>query len=293
MQAIQVGFLGLGRMGSAIAHRLTEAGVPLTVWNRSQSDSVEELLSQGASRAENAAQALAAPVSFSMLADDSAAEAVLSRVNIGRASGDRIHVNCASVSGDLADLLTKRFADAGVAYVAAPVLGRPDVAAAGRLNVLVAGSPAAVSVVEPMLATFSARRWQLGDTPRQANAVKTALNFMLLHALGSMGEAIALVEAEGIDSERFVELFTQTFFGGTVYSIYGKMMAERRYTPPGFTVGLGLKDLGLAEQLAARSNVSIPSADVLRGRFEAALADPSLADLDWSAVAEVGRKAAE
>jgi len=68
------------------------------------------------------------------------------------------------------------------------------------------------------------------------------------------------------------------------------MIAEKRYSPAGFAMPLGLKDLGLAEALAAEGGISLPTAPVLRDRFEKALADPELADLDWSAVAEVTRR---
>ncbi|WZO34222.1 NAD(P)-dependent oxidoreductase [Microbacterium sp. LWS13-1.2] len=268
---------------------MAEAGSSVTVWNRSRTAAESELLAAGMTRAESAAEALAAPISFSMLADDSAADAVLSRENIGVAGRRRVHVNMASVSAQMADLLTRRFSDADVKYVAAPVLGRPEVAAKGGLNILVAGPREAVEEVDPLLAAASVRRWVLGESPRQANAVKVAMNFMLLHALESMGEGIALVEAEGVDGSDFVDLFTSTFFGGPIHQVYGRIIADRRYDPPGFTVALGLKDLTLAEQLAAERRVSLPTAPVLRTQFETALADPALAGLDWSVIAELGR----
>lgn len=209
--------------------------------------------------------------------------------NIGTTGAARIHVNMASVSPEMADLLARRFADADVTYVAAPVLGRPEAAAAGRLSVLEAGPQSALDEVEPFLASCSARRWRLGELPRQANATKIAMNLMLLNALESMGESIALVEAEGVLATDFVELFTHSFFGGVIHTVYGEIIAERRYSPPGFTVALGLKDLGLAERLAAQTHVDLAMAPVLRSRFEAALEDPQLADLDWSAIAEISR----
>ncbi|MCX2749897.1 NAD(P)-dependent oxidoreductase [Arthrobacter sp. MI7-26] len=283
------GYLGLGRMGSAIAGRMVDSGIDLTVWNRSPSAAQDDLVAAGAGVAETAAHALAKPVSFSMLADDSAADAVLSRENIGAANGPRVHANMASVSAQMSALLSRRFADAGVVYVAAPVLGRPEVAAAGKLNILLAGPSGAVDIVESYLAPCSVKRWRLGDEPQQANAVKISINLMILHALASMSEGIALVEAEGVPASEFVELFTSTFFGGVVHSVYGGIIAERRYAPPGFTVGLGLKDLSLAERLARESQTELPLAPAIRERFEAALADPQLAHLDWSAIAELGR----
>ncbi|MEV4686136.1 NAD(P)-dependent oxidoreductase [Microbacterium sp. LWH3-1.2] len=287
-----IGFLGLGRMGAAISLRVARSGSPIVVWNRTRLAPDSELLSAGLTQADSAAEALAAPVSFSMLADDSAADAVLSRANIGAAAYGRVHVNLASVSAQMADLLTRRFADAGVTYIAAPVLGRPEVAAEGALNILVAGPQHAVAEVDPLLAFASVKRWYLGESPRQANAVKVAMNFMLLHALESMAEGIALVEAEGVNGSDFVDLFTTTFFGGPIHRVYGRIIADRRYDPPGFTVALGLKDLSLAEQLAAERRVELPTAPVLRARFETALADPQLAGLDWSVIAELGRATA-
>jgi 3-hydroxyisobutyrate dehydrogenase-like beta-hydroxyacid dehydrogenase len=285
-----LGFLGLGRMGTAIAGRLVAAGLPLTVWNRSSSASEQELVAAGATRAASPADALAAPVSFSMLADDAAVDSVLSAENIGRSDPPRIHVNMASISAAMADTLAARFADAGVRYVAAPVLGRPEVAAQGKLNVLLAGPADALDTVDPYLAHCSVRRWRFGDTPRQANAVKVAVNFMILQSLESLGESIALVESQDVDAGQFVELIGASLFGGVVHTGYGAIIAERRYTPPGFTVALGRKDLGLAEELAAEGRIDVPMAAVLRDRFETALDDPDLKDLDWSAVAEVSRR---
>lgn len=285
-----IGFLGTGRMGAAIAGRLAAGGVPLTVWNRSRTPAVDDLVAGGATIAASASDALSAPVSFSMLADDDAADGVLSRVNLGRSDAGRIHVNMATISAAMADRLTQRFADAGMTYVAAPVLGRPELAAQGRLNILVAGAAEAVDVAEPYLAHCSVRRWRFGAHPRQANAVKIAVNFLILQSLESLGESIALVESQDVDAEQFVDLLGSSLFGGIVHTGYGGIMAQRRYTPPGFTLALGLKDLGLVEQLAAEGRVDLPMAAVVRERFETALADPELTHLDWAAVAEVSRR---
>ena len=154
---------------------------------------------------------------------------------------------------------------------------------------LVAGPDDALDELDPLLATCSERRWRIGHIPRQANAAKIAMNLMLLHALESIGEGIALAEGENIDVRKFVELFSSTFFSGAVYTTYGALIAEQRYAPAGFSMRLGLKDLGLAEQLAKSSGADLATAPVIRQRFEAALTDPHLAHLDWAAIAEVSR----
>jgi 3-hydroxyisobutyrate dehydrogenase-like beta-hydroxyacid dehydrogenase len=119
--------------------------------------------------------------------------------------------------------------------------------------------------------------------------VKISVNFTIVHALQAMAEAINLVEAHQIDASEFIELIGNTLFPGAIYNGYGSMMAESRYSPPGFTLDLGLKDLGLAEALAVEGGVTLPSAAVLRERFETAIATKSLQGLDWASLAEVTR----
>lgn len=283
----KLGFLGLGSMGSAIAGRLVDAGHEVTVWNRSP-EAAAGLVAAGATLADSPADALAQPVSFSMLANDEAAEAVLTADNLAGAAG-RIHVNMASISAGAADRLEALSLAAGVQYLASPVLGRPAVAAAGGLNILVAGPEETVLAVEPLLGILGARLWRFGERPRKANIVKIAVNFTIIHAMQALGEGIGLVEAHGIDASDYVELLGGTLFGGVVFTGYGSIIAERRYSPPGFTMALGLKDLALAEETAAEAGVTLPTAPVLREKFETALATESLASLDWSAMAEVSR----
>ncbi|MFC9919889.1 NAD(P)-dependent oxidoreductase [Agromyces binzhouensis] len=284
-----LGFLGLGNMGTAIAGRLVGAGGEVQVWNRSP-EAAESLVARGAIAAEHPAGALAAPVSFSMLANDEAAESVLTAENLEGGPEGRIHVNMASISVDAADRLEAVAAAAGVRYVACPVLGRPAVAAEGRLNLLLAGPDDALDAVAPYLEHCGIRQWRFGERPRQANAVKIAVNYTILHALQALAESVSLVERHDIDSSSFVELLSNSLFPGAVYTGYGSMIAERRYRPAGFAMELGLKDLGLAEELAAERRLELPTAPVLRERFESALADRELAELDWSAVAEVTRR---
>ncbi|NYF09859.1 3-hydroxyisobutyrate dehydrogenase-like beta-hydroxyacid dehydrogenase [Leifsonia sp. AK011] len=281
-----IGFLGLGSMGTAMAGRLIETGHDVLAWNRSAGPA-ESLA--GAAVASSAAEALAQPVSFSMLANDEAADAVLSVENIGDTPG-RIHVNTASISMNLAGVLQQRFEAAGVRYVAAPVLGRPPVAAAGKLNILAAGAPDDLDAVLEYLEALGVRVWRLGEKPPMANAVKIAVNYNIIHALEAIGESVALVERQGIDPAEFTELLSSTLFTGVVYQGYGAIIAQQNYVPPGFTVTLGLKDLALAEEIADDGGVTLPTAPALRAVFERTLAEPDLAEADWAAIAEVARR---
>ena len=284
----EVGFLGLGNMGSAMATRLVDAGHDVLVWNRSP-EAVEPLVAAGATAAATAAEALARPVSFSMLANDAAAEAVLTPDAFAGEPG-RLHVVTASISPDAADRLSAVAAAAGVHYLASPVLGRPTVAAEGALNLLVAGDPGDIERARPFLDVIGKRVWELGPNSRTANVVKAAVNYDIIHAMAAIGESLTLVESEGVDPNAFVELLRSTLFGGVVYTSYGDLIANRRYHPAGFDIALGRKDLGLAEDIAAAAGVELPTAAALRAVFDEALADPELHDADWSAIAEISRR---
>lgn len=280
-----LGFLGLGTMGAAIARRLLDAGHTVHVWNRSPG-AVDDLVTAGAVAASSPAGALAQPVSFSMLANDEAALAVLDAAALAGGPG-RVHVNMATLSPDAVDRLEAIATEAGVGYVAAPVLGRSTLAAEGKLNIMAAGDPETIAALDPYLSILGVRVWNFGERPRMANVVKAAVNYDIIHAIQALGESIALVEAHGVDGQEFVDLLTSSLFGGIVYTVYGGNIAQRRHTPPGFTMSLGLKDLGLAEEVAAEGGVLLPTAPVLRSLFEQALATDDLKDVDWGGMAEV------
>ncbi|HRP99415.1 MAG TPA: NAD(P)-dependent oxidoreductase [Terrimesophilobacter sp.] len=286
--AHQLGFLGLGNMGSGMARRLLGAGHRVTVWNRSTGP-VDELVAEGFQRASSPEDALAADVSFSMLANDEAAEAVLDAGAAAAASG-RTHVNMASISPAATERLAALFAEAGAGYIAAPVLGRPDVAAAGQLNILAAGEAAVVDTVVPLLELLGKRVWRFGEKPGVANAVKVSVNYNIIHAMQALGESIAMTERQGVEPELFVELLTSSLFGGVVYEGYGREIVEQSYYPPGFHIELGRKDLQLAEDVAASGGVNLATMPALIAVFERALADSELQHGDWGAIAEVSRR---
>lgn len=283
-----LGFLGAGAMGSGIAQRLIDAGHDLVIWNRSPK-SIAPLVAAGARPAATPAEALKPDISFSMLANDAAVEAVLSSDAIGNRP-DRVHVSMASISPTLADRLSEGFSDAESTYVSGCVLGRPAVAAAGELHVLVSGAENAIEAIRPYLDIIGKRTWLLGDRPSTANVVKAAVNYNIIHALQAIGESVAMTERQGVDPALFTQLLSSTLFADVVYTGYGDIISRRAYHPPGFTVALGRKDLELAEQVARVGGVTPASLPVLRSVFDAALADPSLRDGDWSVIAEVSRQ---
>ena len=286
MTVTTIGFLGLGEMGSRMATRLIEGGHEVLVWNRSK-EPVAELVAKGAKEAPEAADALAAELSFSMLANDAAVDAVLSAEHL---TAGTTHVNMASISPALANELAERFAAAGVRYAAAPVLGRPPVAAAGQLNILAAGPEDLLALAQPYFDLLGKKTWTFGETPSTANSIKALCNYNLIHAHQALGESIAMAERLDVDPGLFVELLTNSFFtGAPAYTVYGPIIASQSYQPAAFTMTLGLKDLGLAEQVAEATDTRPATLPALKAVYARAI-EEGLADYDWSAIAEVTRR---
>ena len=288
---MKVGFIGLGSMGGAMASNLIAAGHHVTVWNRSEA-AAEKLASLGAKVVRTPDRAAQGDVVHSMLSNDQAVrEVFLDSGLLDAMDPGTVHVNHATISVALARQLAQEHATRGIGYVAAPVFGRPDVAAAGKLNILVAGKSAAIEKARPLLEVMAAKLWPMGDSPERANVVKLAGNFMIVTAIESMAEASVLARAYGVNAADFIELMTSTLFASPVYQIYGRAIAEQRFVPPGFTLPLGLKDVMLAQDAGFAEHVPMPLAGVLRDSLLEALADGA-EGMDLSALALVSARRA-
>lgn len=287
---MDVAFLGLGKMGQGMARNLLRAGYPLRVWNRSPGP-MAELSAEGALALSSPAEALDAEVVISMLADDNAVRAVMLAEPAAAAGSGLIHVSMSTLSAALVRELDAHHRAAGQGFVAAPVFGRPDAAAAAKLHVLAAGRPEAVAKVTPLLQVLGQRVWPLGEDPVQAAVAKIAGNFMLASAIEAMGEACALVESHGLAGARLLEMLTQSLFSAPVYQGYGALIAESRYEPAGFPARLGLKDVRLALSAAEEKHLALPLGSLLRDHFLEALAQGH-AEKDWACLAAVARRRA-
>jgi 3-hydroxyisobutyrate dehydrogenase-like beta-hydroxyacid dehydrogenase len=284
---MRIGFIGLGAMGEQTAANLLGAGQPLRVWNRSAAP-VDALVEKGAERADEASDAGKVDVLFSMLADDAATRSVIVTGGVLAAmTPGCICVNMATVSVAFAREMAALCAQQGVGYVAAPVLGRVDVAAAGKLNILAAGADEHIARVQPLFDLMGQKTWRFGTKPEQANAVKLGANLTLACAIEAMGEASALARAHGIGADSFLDLLSQTLFAGSpVYKGYGGMIAEQRYSPAGFKLSLGLKDVQLAIDAAAEKGIPLTFGNAVRDNLREAV-EQGDAELDLAALARV------
>ncbi|PWB84671.1 MAG: oxidoreductase [Methylocystaceae bacterium] len=291
---MEIAFLGLGVMGKPMAMNLVRAGYRVRSWNRS-AGAVAALAAIGGVPAESPREAAeGADILFSMLADDEAARSVV--IDAGAFDALKpgaIHVNMATTSVRLAEEFERLHRQKSVSYIAAPVLGRSNVAETGQLEIIVAGEAMAIERVRPLFDCLGRRTWHFGERPERANAIKLAANFMIASAIGTMGEAAALAQGYGASKAGFLDLITSTIFAAPVYKNYGGAIAEGRFEPAGFKMSLGLKDVRLALEAAEAARVPLPIASLLKDNLIDGLAHGE-DDFDWAALARVAaRRAAQ
>jgi len=287
---MQVGFVGIGRMGSGMAANLLAAGHALTVYNRSAAKA-ESLVHNGAKRAATPGGAARGEVVITMLADDHAVEqAVFGEGGILDAlPRGAIHLSMSTISFALAERLTAAHRQKGQEFAAAPVFGRPDAAAAAKLFIVAAGKGEAIRRCQPLFDALGQRTFIVSEAAPTANLVKFSGNFLIAAVIEGLGEAVTLVSKAGVDRAQYVDLLTSTLFGAPVYKTYGALIAEERYHPAGFKAELGFKDVRLALNAAQQLEAPMPLASLLADRFLALMAAGG-GGLDWSALALIAKR---
>jgi 3-hydroxyisobutyrate dehydrogenase-like beta-hydroxyacid dehydrogenase len=283
-----VGFVGLGQMGTAMAANLAAAGRRVIAYVR-RPEQQGRLLALGLKPTTNIADLFNCQIVISMLPDDAAVrEIVFGREAVGLhglAEGLRpgaIHLSMSTISTSMAAELASEHASDGQGYVAAPVFGNPDAAKARQLYVIAAGAPADVERCRPLLDSLGQRTFVVGSDPAQANLIKLLGNMMTATALEMLGEIVAVFRKRGVDPTPFVDIMTNTMFGGRAHKTYSTKILEQRYAP-GFRLPLALKDVRLALAEADRAGVPMPSVDVVRDRLITGVSR-GYADLDWTAL---------
>ena len=287
---MKVGFIGLGHMGSGMASSLLGAGHDVTVYNRTRSKA-DELVKKGAVAASRISETCGADVVITMLATDSAVESIVYGAEglLATLPKGRVHISSSTISVALSERLTADHANAGQRFVAAPVFGRPDVAAAGDLSVIAAGAKDTIVHVTPLLEAIGKKTFVISDQPKAANLVKLSGNFLIASVIESLGEAIALVAKDGVDREEYIDMLTSTLFNAPVYKTYAKLIVGGQFEPAGFAAPLGYKDIRLVLAAADDLRVPMPVASLLRDRFLNLLAYGG-DKLDWSAVGQLASR---
>jgi len=282
----EIGFVGLGAMGEPMAANLAAAGYKLRVYNRTASKA-DALVATGATRVERPGDAATAGgVAITMVADDAALEAVTLGADglAERLGAGGIHISMSTVAPATTRRLAEHHAACGNSIIAAPVFGRPDAAKAKRLWVLASGPAAQKTAIRPLLEAMGQAVFDFGEEPGAANVAKLVGNFLIAANLEAMSEAFAMAEKQGVERAAVADMLSKTLFACPIYLGYGKAIAEKRFTPVGFRMPLGLKDVELALRTAAEVTMALPIASLVRDRFLASLAK-GRGELDWSAIA--------
>ncbi|HEY9636565.1 MAG TPA: NAD(P)-dependent oxidoreductase [Coleofasciculaceae cyanobacterium] len=288
-----IGFIGLGSMGLPIASHLVEAGYTLQVYNRTP-QKARSLIDKGAKLSDNPGDVVeSGGIVITMLANDQALEEVVLGENgiLEKLGSGGIHLSMGTVSPATAQNLAEHHEQRGAHYLAAPVFGRPDAAAAKKLWICLSGNGAAKERVLPVLNILGQGVFDFGEQVGAANVVKLSGNFLIVCAIEAMAEAFTLAEKNGIDRTKVAELFGQTLFACPIYQNYGRLIAQEQYQPAGFKLSLGLKDVTLALQMARDNQMPMPFASLLHDRLMAAVAK-GRGDIDWTGLAlEVSEQA--
>jgi len=285
---MKIGFVGLGSMGSCMARRLIDAGHALTVYNRTPSRA-EPFRAWGARVADSVSEAATgADVLVSMVADDSALEALVFPPGdaLRALPAGAVHASMSTISVALSRRLADAHAERGQHYVAAPVFGRPEAAAAGKLFVVAAGPNDQVHRCEPVFDALAQKTFNIGLDASAANVIKLAGNFLISTVIESLAECLALARKHGIDSHTLLDVLTGTLFSAPIYRTYGTILVDQRFDPPGFALSLGMKDNALVLGAAQAAHVPMPMASLVRDQFLAAMA-AGLTNSDWSAIARI------
>jgi len=284
---VRIAFIGLGAMGQGIVQHVARAGHFVRAWNRTAARA-RALAADGIMPAATVSEAVHdADIVITMVADDNAVREIAWRSGgmIAALPKGAIHISMSTIGTALAAELEDAHADAGQHFVSAPVFGRPDAAADGRLVVVAAGPADAIDKCRPVLDAVGQKLFVVGSEPAMANAVKLGGNFMLASMLETLGEVFALMRKSGVAPEQFLEIVNGHLFKSPVYENYGRMIVEGRFEPPGFRLRLGLKDVRLVLASAEQAMVPMPVASVTRDHFVSAVAK-GRGELDWSALAK-------
>lgn len=283
---MKVGFVGLGRMGQGMAGRILDNGHDLLVSDPTPGQT-DELVARGAATANSpAAASKDRDVIISMLPSDAILSAVLSGEGglINGMSGECIHMAMGTHGVPATNGADELHNAAGQSFIACPVLGRPDLAAQGLLNLVPGGPAAAVEKVRPLLDIMGQRSIEVGESPQASAAVKIANNFVLGCAIETMGEAFSLVEKLGVRPEQFLDVMLKGLFGAPAYEVYGKLIVDKAWEGHGATAVIGLKDANLALEAADVADIPLPSTHIWRDYLVKAI-ERGEGHLDWAVMA--------
>ena len=289
----QIGFIGLGNMGQPMVKNLIKAGYKVKVYNRTP-NKASEVVAAGAEQVNRPCDVVTQDgIVVTMVSNDQALEELIfGSDGIGETLGENgIHLSMSTVAPETSRKIAQFHQEKGSFYIASPVFGRPDAAAAQKLWILSSGNKEARERVKPVQESMGQHVFDLGDEPGNANVVKLGGNFMIMAAMEAMAEAFNLAEKNGMDRQTVAEVYSSTLFNCTVYNGYGSMIAKKMFEPAGFQLALGLKDCNLVLDEANSTKTPMPLANLLHNRLLSSAAK-GRGNLDWSALTKMANEEA-
>ncbi|MBG9377636.1 NAD(P)-dependent oxidoreductase [Panacibacter sp. DH6] len=284
---MQIGFIGLGNLGTPIAENILEQHNQLFVFNRTAAKA-QPLVNKGAVLCATVKElAQQCDVIFTMVSDDAALNHI-TKSEDGLAANMKegaIHISMSTILPATAIYLDSLHHVHRNIYVAAPVMGRPEAARAKKLNFLVSGKPVTVETITPLLtAAGAAGVWNIGTATEAANVAKLCSNFLIIAAIEAMAEGINLAQKSGIDATAWMNMITSTLFASPIYKNYGNILLQQAYEPAAFSLKLGLKDVNLINEQAAEKNTEMPLGGVLQQQLQECV-NKGFGEHDWTAIA--------
>ena len=284
---MNIGFIGLGNLGSPIAENILNKRSQLFVYNRTALKA-QPLVDKGAVMCNNVRQlSEKCEVVLSIVSDDTA----LNDITLGKdgvAENLReggVHVSMSTILPATAMRLTEKHKESNTYYVAAPVMGRPEAARAEKLHFLVAAEPTIIEMVKPLLKDAGgAGIWEFGNDPAAANVAKLCSNFLIVSAIESMAEGINLAKKSGLDAAAWMNMVTQTLFAAPIYINYGNILLKEMFQPAGFALRLGLKDVNLVMEQSRKASAPMPIGELMQKRLSECVVN-GMGDYDWTSVA--------
>jgi 3-hydroxyisobutyrate dehydrogenase-like beta-hydroxyacid dehydrogenase len=283
---MKIGFIGLGNLGFPIAENLLSVHKEIYLYNRTFSKA-NPLIDKGAILCSSVKElAQHCDIVFTIVADDAAIKEITLGEN-GLAMNLKdggIHASISTILPATAKQLEAAHTRTNSHYVGTPVMGRPEAARARNLHFLLAGNAAATTIIKPLLTDAGATTvWEFGEDPSAANVAKLCNNFLIVSALESLAEGMTLARKSGIDEAQWVKMLTSTFLNAPIFNIYANNILNNAYTPPGFRLQLGLKDVKLVLEQSKAAELPMELAQLLQKRMNRCM-DAGMENLDWSAI---------
>jgi len=286
---MKVAFIGLGNMGSGIAGCILKAGFDLTVYNRSREKMAPFLEKRARGGTDLKDTVKEADVVVTSLMDDkSVLDSLQGGILVGMKPG-AIHIGLTTNSPECADDVARLHKESGTTYVAGPVVGRPNAAAAGELLSLLAGNKAAVGTVEPLCRAYSKKVVYVGERHGAANTLKLCVNYTVISIIEIFSEIYAFADKAGVNLDVLKE-FLEEAMGHPALKMYaGKLRARDFAGRGGFAMSGGLKDVKLMLQTSSQIGVAFDIGHIIKKKMEAAI-EAGMGEQDWSSIYEITRK---